>query len=58
MKVGDLVQVVDNQDGNIDKFGVVTHIIGNDEVEIECLDGPWIYFNSQLEIKNVSKMLK
>ncbi len=58
MKVGDLVQVVDNQDGNRGRLGVVAHIINSTEVQIECSDGPWIYFNNQLEVKSEANIVK
>ena len=58
MRVGDLVEIRDDQDGNKGKLGVVSYIISNTEVQIECSDGPWIYYNNQLEVKGESKTLK
>ena len=53
-----MVEIRDDQDGNKGKLGVVSYIISNTEVQIECSDGPWIYYNNQLEVKGESKTLK
>jgi hypothetical protein len=58
MSIGDLVEISDNKDHKVGDLGVVTYIINNIEVEIECFDGPWIYYKSQLEVKNGSSISK
>ena len=52
MKIGDLVRIIDSDDVNQNRLGIVTYLINEAEVEVWCESEPWIYTAIQLEVCN------